>query len=98
MSDQEPPNKAGAVPYKGERLQEASQPVFYHRRESGFGPAALVALVFVVVAILAQSIFSNRDAFSASDAEESQTIGRQTGAAAVAPVQENPKSTPPGTP
>lgn len=98
MSDQDAQTNAGPVPYDGARLAEASQPVFRYRAESGFGPAALVAMVFVVVAILAASIFSNRDVFAASDGVETQPVEQQTGAAAVAPVEENTTSTPPANP
>jgi hypothetical protein len=98
MSDLDSQSNAGPVPYGGAQPAETSEPVFYRRAESGFGPAALVAMVFVVVAILAQSIFSNRDLFAASDAEEAQPVAEQTGTAAVAPVEDNATSTPPANP
>jgi hypothetical protein len=98
MSDQDVQTSAGPVPYGGARPAETFEPVFYRRAESGFGPAALVAMVFVVVAILAQSIFSNRDVFAASDAGEEQSVEGQTGAAPVAPVEENPTSMPRANP
>ncbi len=84
MSDQyTPPSPkpyvAATGPYRADVRVEVAPPAapsaaFNAPRETGFGSGILVAAVFVVVAIIAAAIFSNRDAIGASDAAPNVTI------------------------
>lgn len=78
MSDENVQTNAGPVPYDGMRRAEPAQPVVQGQGGSGFGAAILVAMVFVVVAILAAAIFSNRDVFPLSGVVEAQPVERPT--------------------
>ena len=50
--------------------------------QSGFGSGILVAVVFVVVAIIAAAVFSNRDVFGRSDAPAGVSIENNVAPAA----------------
>ena len=52
--------------------------------ESGFGSGILVAVIFVVVAIIAAAVFSNRDVFGQSDAPAGVSIENNVAPASTA--------------